>query len=53
MKEKQEVARFDDATRKWFVKHIGAQTTVTQCEKCGLWYKPILGHKCKMKGEQK
>lgn len=26
---------------------IGQQTTVCQCEKCGLFYKPSLGHKCK------
>lgn len=48
-KEKPEVAQFDAETRKWFRKHIGAQSTVEQCEKCGLWYKPILGHKCKKK----
>lgn len=42
---------FDAETRKWFRNHITAQTTVMQCEKCGLWYKPILGHKCKMKGD--
>ena len=43
--------QFDTETRKWFVRHIGAETTVQQCEKCGLWYKPILGHKCKAKKE--
>ena len=41
--------KFDAETRKWFVRHIGAETTVQQCEKCGLYYKPILGHKCKAK----
>ena len=36
----------DKATDEWFKRHPGARTTVTQCKKCGLWYKPILGHKC-------
>lgn len=36
----------DEATNEWLKQHPGARTTVTQCEKCGLWYKPILGHKC-------
>lgn len=39
----------DKATREWFKKHPGAQTTVAQCEKCALWYKPSLGHKCEVK----
>jgi hypothetical protein len=39
--------KYDAETRKWFNSHPGAQTTVMCCEKCGLWYKPILGHKCK------
>lgn len=47
---KRDVVRYDAETRKWFERHLGAQTTVTYCEKCGLWYKPILGHKCKKKG---
>ena len=50
-KEKPEVARFDAETRKWFLRNMSAQTTVMQCDRCGLWYKPILGHKCKKKGE--
>jgi hypothetical protein len=44
---------YDKATEKWFREHIGYETTVMQCEECGLWYKPILGHKCKVKKEQK
>lgn len=44
-------AQFDAETRKWFRSHIGVQTTVMCCEQCGLWYKPMLGHKCKVKGE--
>jgi hypothetical protein len=43
--------KYDEATRKWFSKRPDAQTTVMCCEKCGLWYKPMLGHKCKVKGE--
>ena len=55
-KEKPERARFDPETRKWFKKNWSAQTTVMRCERCGLYYKPSLGHKesnCKvpMKGE--
>ena len=38
---------FDSATREWFDQHPDAQTTVTHCEKCGLFYKPSLEHKCK------
>ena len=41
--------KFDRATKAWFDSHIGQQTTVCHCEKCGLFYKPILGHKCKAK----
>ena len=54
-KEKEERAEFDSETRKWFQKNPGAQTTVTRCNRCGLYYKPSLGHKssnCKIrKGE--
>ena len=51
-KEKTERARFDEATRKWFKSNPFAQTTVMRCEKCGLYFKPCLGHKCKLKGEK-
>lgn len=44
-----ERAFYDDETRKWFQKHPDAQTTVMRCEYCGLYYKPILGHKCNCK----
>jgi hypothetical protein len=44
-KDKDERAYFDLATREWFKNNIGAQTTVMKCERCGLYYKPILGHK--------
>lgn len=40
--------QFDRATKAWFNSHIGQQTTVCQCDKCGLFYKPSLGHKCKV-----
>ena len=39
--------KYDRATKAWLNSHIGQQTTVCKCEKCGLFYKPILGHKCK------
>ena len=46
-KEKEPVfVKYDEATRKWFSKRPGAQTTVMCCEKCGLWYEPMLGHAC-------
>jgi hypothetical protein len=51
-KDKNERVRFDLETSKWFKNHIGAQTTVMQCERCGLYYKPSLGHKashCKVR----
>ena len=38
---------FDAETRKWFDRHPDAQTTVCQCPRCCLFYKPSLGHKCK------
>ena len=36
----------DKATNDWFKYNPDARTTVTQCTKCGLWYKPSLGHNC-------
>lgn len=50
-KEKYERVKYDAATRNWFKSRPWAQTTVMPCERCGLWYKPELGHKCKAKGE--
>lgn len=38
---------FDKATEKWFREHPFNETTVMQCDKCGLFYKPSLGHICK------
>ena len=43
--------KYDKATREWFKNHIGSQTTVACCDKCGLFYKPSIGHKCKVKKE--
>lgn len=52
-KEKTERVKFDAETSKWFKKNWSAQTTVMRCEQCGLYFKPSLGHKCKVKGESK
>lgn len=46
-------AEFDPDTKAWFDKNPEAQTTVMKCERCGLYYKPVLGHKsrnCKVRG---
>ena len=40
-------AEFDADTQAWFDKNPDAQTTVMQCERCGLYYKPTLGHRPK------
>lgn len=37
----------DERTKKWLRERPGIQTTMVQCKKCGLHYKPSLGHKCK------
>jgi hypothetical protein len=37
---------FDKATAEWFKSRPFSQTTVMQCDKCKLYYKPCLGHKC-------
>lgn len=42
-------AEFDKETIKWFRKHPEKQTTLCKCEKCGLFYKPILDHRCRTK----
>jgi len=44
-----ERVQYDAATRKWFESHRWKETTVTKCSRCGLYYKPELGHKCKLK----
>ena len=49
-----EKVKYDRATKAWFdSKPFSAETTVCRCERCGLFYKPSLGHKCKKsKGEK-
>lgn len=42
-------ARYDKATTDWFIKNPDAETTVMECSYCGLFYKPSLGHRCKVK----
>lgn len=54
--KKRETIGFDSRTRKWFdslplTERLVIQTTVTQCDDCGLYYKPSLGHKCKKSGK--
>lgn len=39
--------QFDSTTKKWFEAHRDAVTTIRRCDKCGLYYKSSLGHKCK------
>jgi len=39
--------KFDKETQKWLEKNLAQQTTVMKCEKCGLLFKPSLGHKCR------
>ena len=40
--------KYDKETQKWFRKNISSQTTVCRCDKCKLFYKPSLGHKCRI-----
>jgi hypothetical protein len=44
-----DIIQMDKTTKEWFKDNRGACTTVTQCPKCELWYKPDLGHKCEIK----
>ena len=46
MKDKRVKIKYDKNLKLWFLRHPWEQTTVMQCEKCGLYYKPILGHTC-------
>jgi hypothetical protein len=54
--QKRETINLDSNTRKWFDRiplpeRLAIQTTVTQCDDCGLYYKPSLGHRCKKSGK--
>lgn len=49
-----EKIKLDAATKKWFeskpiIERFSTETTLAKCEKCGLFYKASLGHKCKAK----
>ena len=41
-----ETLRFDPKTYDWMQDHEWAEITVTKCDKCGMHYKPDLGHVC-------
>lgn len=43
---------YDEDTQRWFYQNPFSQTTVVRCEDCGLYYKPILGHRCKKEGKE-
>ena len=44
--EKQKI-ELDATTKAWFEQQPKRTvTTLLKCEKCGLFYKPSLGHKC-------
>ena len=47
-----DTVKVDNRTKKWLRERPGIQTTMVQCKKCGLHYKPSLGHKCKKGGGQ-
>lgn len=44
---KNDRIKLDENTKNWFKSHPDAVTTVRQCDKCGLYYKSSLRHKCK------
>lgn len=55
MNNNDERVELDPDTKEWFKRRPGIQTTVAQCPKCGLYYKPSLGHKtrnCKKPEEE-
>ena len=45
--KKSERVKFDSKTKAWFDRNHLSETTVMKCEKCGRYYKPVLGHKCR------
>jgi hypothetical protein len=38
--------KFDRDTQRWFDLNPDAVTTIRRCDKCGLWYKTGIRHKC-------
>ena len=36
----------DPYTVAWIDQHVGESTTLYKCKKCGLYYRPSLGHEC-------
>lgn len=46
---KSETLKFDPKTYDWMKDHKWDEITVTKCDKCGLHYKPVLGHECEKK----
>lgn len=42
----EHIVKFDRDTQEWFDRHPDAMTTIRRCEKCGLYYKTGIGHKC-------
>lgn len=48
----EEKVKLDAATKKWFENQpVWIVTTLSKCEKCGLYYKDALGHKCKARND--
>ena len=44
--KKPDQIKFDLATQRWFALNPDAVTTIRYCDKCGLWYKTGIRHKC-------
>ena len=54
MSEKPIRVRLDSETEKWSKAHPDHVFTTRQCNACGLFYKPSLGHQCvSIRKEQK
>lgn len=52
--EKKIVNPCDSRTAAWFARQPSWMvTTLAQCECCGLWYKPDLGHECEKNCSEK
>ena len=49
---KSKKIKYDKETKKWFVQNPSAETTVWKCSKCGLYFKPTLGHKCEKESKR-